>query len=161
MSLRCRRAIIAPRHVGLPAGATGWYGNRHASSCSVSHREAYSDHQHAYKMCLCVTLRGCRRSHNALFLTWANAASPHEKAHSAPPPHGKAHSATRFMNEASTPRSQAIKAAFHTIGSGDPLPSLYLCLLRRTVSLSCASLASTLSESCLPLAGTVQYYRSR
>ena len=63
---------VAPRRTGLPAGTTGWYGNRHASFRGVSHREAYSDHQHAYKMCLCVTLKGCRRSHNTLFLTWAN-----------------------------------------------------------------------------------------
>ena len=41
--------------------------NRHASSCGVPHGEAYSDHQHTYKMCLHVTLKGCRRSHNALF----------------------------------------------------------------------------------------------
>ena len=58
---------VAPRRAGLPAGTTGWYVNRHASSCGVLHKEAYSDHQHAYKMCLRVTLKGCRRSHNALF----------------------------------------------------------------------------------------------
>ena len=42
------------------------------SSCGVPHGEAYSDHQHAYKMYFRVTLKGCRRSHNALFLTWAH-----------------------------------------------------------------------------------------
>ena len=58
---------VAPRRAGLPAGTTGWYGNRHVSSRSVPHGETYSDHQHAYKMCFRVTLKGCRRSHNALF----------------------------------------------------------------------------------------------
>jgi len=76
LGLRCRRAIIvpsvAPRRAGLLAGATGWYGNRHVSSRSVPHGETYSDHQHAYKMCFYVTHKGCRRSHNALFLIWAN-----------------------------------------------------------------------------------------
>ena len=63
---------VAPRRAGLPAGTTGWYVNRHASSCGVLHKEAYSDHQHAYKMYFRMTLKGCRRSHNVLFLTWAN-----------------------------------------------------------------------------------------
>ena len=63
---------VAPRRAGLPAGTTGWYGNRHVSSRSVPHGETYSDHQHAYKMCFYVTHKGCRRSHNALFLTWAH-----------------------------------------------------------------------------------------
>ena len=63
---------VAPRRAGLSAGTTGWYGNRHVSSRSVPHGETYSDHQHAYKVCLRVTLKGCRRSHNALFLTWAH-----------------------------------------------------------------------------------------
>ena len=58
---------VAPRRAGLPAGTTGWYGNRHVSSRSVPHGEAYSDYQRAYKMCFRVTLKGCRRSHNALF----------------------------------------------------------------------------------------------
>ena len=58
---------VAPQRAGLLAGATGWYGNRHVSSCGVPHGEAYSDHQHAYKMYFRVMLKGCRRSHNALF----------------------------------------------------------------------------------------------
>ena len=36
--------------------------------------------------------------------------------------HAKAHSATRLMDEASTPRSQAIQAAFHATGSRDSFP---------------------------------------
>ena len=63
---------VAPRRAGLPAGTTGWYGNRHAFSCGVPHGEAYSDHRHAYKMYFRMTHKGCRRSHNALFLIWAN-----------------------------------------------------------------------------------------
>ena len=63
---------VAPRRAGLPAGTTGWYGNRHAFSCGVPHGEAYSDHRHAYKMYFRMTYKGCRRSHNALFLIWAN-----------------------------------------------------------------------------------------
>ena len=82
---------------------------------------------------LCTLLR-CKRLQSALFLTWANAVSPYGKTHSAPPPHGKAHSATRLMDEASTPRSQAIQAAFHVTGSGDPLPSLSLSLKKGRLS---------------------------
>ena len=63
---------VAPRRAGLPAGTTGWYGNRHAFSYGMPYGEAYSDHRHAYKMYFRMTLKGCCRSHNTLFLTWAN-----------------------------------------------------------------------------------------
>ena len=186
---------VAPQRAGLPSGTTGWYVNRHASSCGVSHGEAYSDHRHAYKMYFRMTLKGCRRSHNALFLIWANVGTQEctqigkndlsasfwviyvhycaasdcrmrffvthrlqsalfrrvrfsspgqtsslltERRTLPRRPHAKAHSATRLMDEASTPRSQVIQAAFRVTDSRDSVPlAPPLPLEEDRLSLSC------------------------